>query len=304
MATNLVEELSGPSGPFAITYTIEQGSPDACSTSEYFRWVSSKWNCLLNDANIDEAAVQGFFEQHVCMLPAVDKTFGGLGGHGYFPNAVITQPRLAGIISKVPDFLCIARNSAGIYATFIEIEDPKKPWATRTGQKAHELTQAMNQITEWQAWFNVPSNQQAFLNDYRLPSEWIRSRSFFQRYILIYGRRSDLSLTEEVSRQREFWQPKDTTIMTYDRLQPERNHTQYITATLDAAGYRALHIPPTFRLGPVMAPFRALIRDLNKAIETNSQISQERKLFLLRRSPYWDEWVRNGGGTLNVGDWE
>src|SRR5438552_1960457 len=113
---------------------------------DYVATMESEWNALLSSNSVAESDFQEFLERHPCYLPQVDHFFGGRGGHGPYPSAVITQPVLPGYSRKIPDFLWIARDSATVYAVLIEIEDPKKSWATSAGQSSAEFTQGTNQI--------------------------------------------------------------------------------------------------------------------------------------------------------------
>ena len=89
------------------TYKIETPPERAMPWLEYERRISKKWIKLLNSDGCDEKEYQSFFEEYPCFLPYVFGAF-QVGHHGLFPNAVISQPILTGLSSRLPDFLMLA----------------------------------------------------------------------------------------------------------------------------------------------------------------------------------------------------
>lgn len=267
--------------------------------------VNEKWAALLNNhEEQQEKDFQQFLERHPCMLPWLYGEI-GRGAHGMFPNALISQPVLAGLSSKRPDFMWIASDSGSVYVVMIEIEHPKKPWATRSGQPSSTFTQAQNQLKDWQNWFADPLNEERFKKDYQIPSNYLHSHSFEQVYLLIYGRRSDPSLTNAVNKKRRLLQNSNEIFMTYDRLKPTRELEDCLTVNIDGAGYKALHVQPTMRLGPWNAEDRSLIGAKHGAVDRNIYLSKERKQFLNSRWQYWDDWAKKPSkGILATGDVE
>ncbi len=177
---------------------MKKSRHSAWNWDRYERKIIKEWQSLLdNQKQYKESDFQSFFEKNPCFLPLPFEE----GAHGLFPTAVISQPILSGLVSKIPDFLLLSRDSASFYANFIEIEDPNKPWATQSGQQSAQLTQAINQIKDWKSWFQNGNNKQKFIDEYQIPHDLIKGRSFEQRYILIYGRRNDPSLTDEFNKR-------------------------------------------------------------------------------------------------------
>src|SRR3972149_3871929 len=174
------------------TYKIIIPPEQAMPWQSYESKVLKEWNTLLSAANCEESVFQSFFEKHPCFLPMPHTVFLGSGHHGLFPSAVISQPTLAGLSSKRPDFLMIGRDSESVYAIMIEIESPCKKWFTKRGHPTSDLTLAINQLKDWQVWFKDPLNAEQFKRDYRISDELLRFRSFEQRYLLIYGRRKEV----------------------------------------------------------------------------------------------------------------
>jgi hypothetical protein len=268
----------------------------AMAWADYRRIVQREWDQLLLDAELQtERAFQSFFELHPCMLPLV-----GGGHHGLFPSAVISQPKLPSLEQSIPDFLIVSSNSEAVYTQFIEIESPHKRWATKLGQPSRDFKQAVDQIKTWKAWFSDAANVMQFQRTYRLPG--YGGRTLVPMYVLIYGRRSDPSLTEEVTRKRHHLQTGDEVYMTYDRLHASESLSTALTVKIDRRGYRAISIPPTVRLNFLDADDWAIIRDKDKALKRNQYLSDVRRSFLLERWPYWDAWVkRPGPGPHSLG---
>ena len=110
--------------------------------------------------------------------------------------------------------------------------------------------------------------------------------------ILVYGRRSELDEQPDLARQRGSLLSGDAELMSFDRLlDPQYIDTRMKDAvTVRATGdgrYRAEYVPPVFSLGPVLAERLLVIDGWEEAIEKNSDISNERKMFLQRRIPLY-----------------
>lgn len=271
------------------TYEIVKPPEPAMPWPEYKHRISTDWKSLLESDECDEIKFQSFLENHPCFLPCVHGAFNE-GHHGLFPNAVISQPVLTGLATKIPDFLMIANDSECIYALLIEIESPCKSWFTKTGQQRAELTQAINQLKEWQLWFSDPLNVAQFMDEYKIPDKMKRIRIFEQKYILIYGRRDEV-ISSGHNKKRAKLEGKNEIYMTYDRLFPDERLSNDLCAKIDGKGYKAISVPPTFRFYPWDAKDLSLIRGKEEAAQNNNIISEKRKKFLVDRWQYWDKWA-------------
>jgi hypothetical protein len=90
--------------------------------------LASRWRQLIDsDESTDERLVQSFLERHPSLLPG-SHSVDGSSGHWPFPFAVISQPKLPGLSTRIPDFMWIASDSASVYPILIEIETPHKRW--------------------------------------------------------------------------------------------------------------------------------------------------------------------------------
>ena len=287
------------------TYKIVDPPEPAMSWEDYEQLLWDDWVNLLNsDAQNDESIFHQFFESHPCLIPSVYGVF-GKGGHGAWPSAIISKPVLPAFTRKIPDFMFIASDSSAVYAVLIEIEAPGKSWSTKKGKQTEKLTQAIDQIKDWKAWFAEPLNTEQFKSYYHIPNEILNHRSFFQRYIVIYGRREEAMHNGAFSKKRALLQGNDEIFMTYDRLTPQKDLSNYLCVNIRADGYHAISVPPTLRLNPFDAPNWAIIQDKSRAVLKNKFITKKRKDFLIKRWEYWDEWGKSKNkGIISTGAFE
>ncbi len=237
------------------------------------------------------------------MVPG-GQSMSGPTGHSAYPAALITQPRLPGFDERIPDFLWIAKDSLHVYAVLIEIEAPTKRIFRQDGTQTADFTQAQSQLAEWKVWLSSPTNQQQFRDAYCPEAEfpWVH---FKPQYVLIYGRRSEFVDHPERNLSRTHLQRDNEYHMTFDRLQPLRDHSQYMTVRYGRKGYSAVSMPPTFEFRPSMSESRAKILNKEDIVEQTPYLNASRKEFIMRRIPYWDSWSKlENKGVINAGDWE
>lgn len=276
-----------------MNYHIEEPPEKALSWEAYEGGITKDWDILLNGEPSSEAAIQAFLEKHPSMVPGAFGLSGGESGHYPWPSSLISQPPLPSYNHRIPDFMWLSQWSDTEQPVLIEIEAPSKRWFTRSGTPTADFTQAMNQIAEWKAWFAVPHNIQAFKEFYGLDREAWRRRRFRPAYLLIYGRRAEASADPTLTQKRGIIYGDDVTSMTYDRLRPNPKTMDLICVKVDGPmAFHALSVPATLTWSPSLAEERALMSGLDDAIEANPYISQQRKQFLIRRLPYWNEWGR------------
>jgi hypothetical protein len=244
---------------------------------------------LLSSGECRESQYQRFLELNPSFLPWFYGTFGA-GHHGLTHGAIVSQPRLVGIRGKQPDFLMITRDSASVYAVLIEIESPCKRWFTKEGSPTADLTQAIGQLRSWKAWFEEPGKLESFSHEYQVPRAF-RDRRFEQRYILIYGRRTDL-LESGFAYLRSQQQQPDERFLSYDHLDPNEHLDDAVTARLNGNGYKAVSIPPTFQNGPFQAGNLVMVGRKEDAADAHSLMPVERAAFLRQRFAYWDAWAK------------
>lgn len=270
---------------------------------DYANKVQAEWKALLDsDAGQGEKPIQRFLETHPSLVPGA-QSMSGPSGHSAYPAALIRQPKLPSFDYKIPDFMWIAVDSAKIYAVMIEIEAPKKKWFNKDETPNAKFSQAKDQLTKWRVWFREPRNEEAFLDYYNLPS-WRRDRRFVPQFVLIYGRRAEFEGKPNLTKKRANEERESEYFMTFDRLKPIHDSSQYMTIERNKSGYKAVSIPATVQLGPVFSQYRSLISGKEYCVDSSHYMTNERKGFLTRRLAYWDEYGRNPGGLMNSGDRE
>lgn len=270
---------------------------------DYEELILANWDELLNkNPAPTEKAIQHFLEKHPSMVPGAFNLIGAESGHHPWLRGLISQPVLPSFDHHKPDFMWLSKNSATVEPVLIEIEAPDKHWWTKSGQPTAQLTQALDQIAEWKAWFAEPHNIQEFKDIYGLTREDWRKMNFRPSYLLIFGRRTEANRTPNLTAKRSHLAPDDVKIRTYDSLQPnpkasqlvcmkiENDHGQYI--------FKALSVPATLVWKPAFASDRALLSGLDHAIDSNEQIPHKRKNFLKQRLHYWSEWSNNQNGQM------
>jgi hypothetical protein len=273
------------------SYELVTNGPAAMHWGDYEAVITRDWQALLSSGACgDERVFQTFLERHPCLVPGPFGLF-GTSGHAPYPAAVISQPVLPDFTRKTPDFMWIAKSSSAICPVLIEIEAPSKRWFTKEGRPRAELTQALDQLTEWKTWFAEPLNAAQFCKYYRIFDD-------FRPYILIYGRESEPNSSRNRIQKRVHLSRPDEFLMTFDRLRPEPKASDFLCARIDAEGYRAITVPPTIHLGPVLANDPAQIRGKKKATHASPHLSDERRAFLVQRFDYWDRWSRERRGRI------
>ena len=284
------------------TYKIEQSPEEPVSWEQYEQLITAEWTALLNrNPPPSEKEVQIFLEKHPSMVPGA---FGFVGGEsGHYPRlcGLITQPPLPSYDKKIPDFMWLAQNSDTVEPVLIEIEAPSKHWFTKNGRPTASLTQALKQIADWKAWFEAPRNVESFKTFYGLDSGW-RARRFRPSYLLIYGRRAEASANPN----RSHLFPENVFGRTFDRLQPNPKADDLVCLKAVNPGvFEVVSVPPTLKWEPILAEERARCSGWNEAIRANQQISLKRQEFLIRRLPYWNDWVhRSERNGINLSDKE
>jgi hypothetical protein len=277
------------------------------SWADYEMRVKQEWTGLLNsEAGCDERTVHRFLASHPCMVPGA-YSMTGPSGHSPFPQALISEAPLAGIGRRIPDFIWLAKNSANFSPVFIEIESPCKRWFTDAGVPHHHLTEAVNQLAEWQPWLNRPENVAVFYENFQVPDYFKRTLHFRPEFVLIYGRRAEFDERPNLRRLRAQFERHGQVVMTFDRLEPAPNCSDYICVTKTSERYRALTVPATLQLGPVFADCWSLFDNVAEAIDSNNWISNERKAFLVERTAYWRDWARDETRHPSIqrtDDWE
>ncbi|MFJ7649158.1 Shedu immune nuclease family protein [Lysinibacillus sp. NPDC097279] len=285
-------------------YELVYDAPKAIEWDAYEKKVMDEYKILLKENADDERKFQEFFERNPSLLPGAFGIFGN-SGHAPYNNALITQPLLQGLTTKIPDFLWLATDSLNIYPIFIEIEKPNKKWFRKNGQPTAEFTQAQSQLSEWKQWYDNPIHQSLFFQYYDIDREINNGRVVKPQYVLIYGSSiNEFEGKPELNRKRAHLPRENEVYMTFDRLTPEFKARNTITCQVKDRNYLAKYVAPTFELGPLYAK---QLNRISKKVEAinNSLIDEERKGFLVSRIGYWEKLgSEQPSGSMNTGDWE
>ena len=279
-------------------YDLEIGPPHV--PDHEFAEQSSQQYCKFLSTDPTEPEVQAFLEKHPWLVPG-HSTPGVASGHYPLHCALITQPRLMGQDTYIPDFMWIATHSGAWFPTLVEIESPGKRIFNQDGTPSADFNRARNQLNQWRSWFNEPVNVEQFLRMYGIPDSMLR-RTRRLHMILIYGRRSEFEGNPKLTHQRGSLLPgQDEELMSFDRLTVDTSMRDAITVKAIGHGrYRAAWVPPIFETGPGQAERLPYIDGILEAIGANPEIDSGRKAFLKRRIPYWQGWASSGGGIYNM----
>jgi Domain of unknown function (DUF4263) len=227
----------------------------------------------------EEHVFQDWLERHPAFVPGA-RGPGGNSGHNPWPDALISQPSLEGIVGKQPDFCWIASDSAEVTAMLVEIETPAKRWQ-RTSEPVQtaDLTQALEQLNSWRAWFNDPIRAAGFLREYLAP-DYIASRTFSQHYLLIYGSREEYQGDGVREGQRAASiRGDDFQLMSFDRL-PEIVDgwsARFGCVRRQGSGYRAIAVPSIFSLQGVTDSALAITEGYEDAIAASPMAEPRRR---------------------------
>jgi hypothetical protein len=288
------------------TYHMKTGVPAPMAWDDYHAIVDREWQVLLNrKPSPSEREVQTFLQDHPCLIPGAYCLVGNQSGHCPWLCSVIAQAPLPSYNKRVPDFMWIAKDSEIDQPVLIEIEAPGKKWWREDGRPHADLTQALDQLAEWKAWFEVPHNVLAFKAFYGLDRDTWKGRPLKPAYALIYGRREEANRNPALTAKRVNMRAADIVMMTYDRLRPLKSADELFCVKKDSVGITTISVPPTMTWGPVLAFARKDIRNKENAIQANPNIPSARKTFLLSRLDYWDAWAVHGAeGLITVADHE
>lgn len=272
---------------------------------KYASIVRREWADLLGQPNASEQDFHKFLERHPCLIPGHDAFMsaggwdnpaGPVAGCGF----VVSKPLIPGISNRFPDFMWAPADSQTQWIVLVEIEDPKKPWFVKSGQRSAQLTQAEDQIAQWRSMLNDPANFWQFKSLYNIPG----SRPIDFAYCLIYGRRRDVSNPSAAAKRDALRQGYgDITWMSYDHLRPIEDASLYPCARVSTnREFRAISFSPTIRLDPWLVKAWQRLKEKREAILGSPHFENSRREFLADRLEYWD--VAMASGTMvSALDW-
>jgi hypothetical protein len=186
----------------------------------------------------------------------------------------------------------VRQDTAAIRPICIEIESPRKTWFNRGSRTpTADLTQAIDQLTEWKVWFSSPENQLIFAKTYAPDHS---HRPVEPQFVLVYGRDSEFRAATSVHenpgymRQKRDHMPRSREhYFTYDQLVPEQEGADYATLTLQADRWDLHSLPPTFSTGSLIMELAEVIDNPSIALSQTVLMSAERQAYIIERWAYW-----------------
>jgi hypothetical protein len=119
------------------------------------------------------------------------------------------------------DFFYFSKSSDDWNAVFIELEKPSSKFFKGSSNEFHsEFSRALQQINRWRAWFLSEQNKAAFLSTVsaiHVPEHMARNPTF-NKYVLVFGRRSEYAANEDRRRLIAAQESPDFKIVTFDSL--------------------------------------------------------------------------------------
>ena len=168
----------------------------------------------LLDEDHKEQVYQLFLEKHTRFIP---REF--IQNHGIGQDLVLRKLSF-GADYKV-DFSYFSKSSDDWHAVFIEIEKPSSRFFKGNTNEFHaDFLNALQQINQWKAWFLSDQNRGSFLSmvsAIQVPRHMARNPTY-NRYVLVFGRRSEYSGNEDRRRLVRAYEADDFKIITFDSL--------------------------------------------------------------------------------------
>lgn len=292
-------------------YTFENNSPKSMVYGEYHKKVMEKYEKLLQTKGDQETVFQKFFEKNPTLVPGARSSFfGAASGHPPYMKTLITQPRIRGLEDKIPDFMWLSYDSSVFSPVLIEIEAPNKRLFTQKGTQTAKFTQALDQIKDWKVVLSNPVNVLNFYNDFSIP-ENLRQLNFEPYYVLIYGRRSEFEDNPLLIRKRSQLTGSNEVLMSFDRINPSFPDQNHVCSRVKAGIYEACSLDPTLKIGPSTSHLLEFSNIVN-AVDNmdNDFVTLERRVFLKKRIPYWNQYHRDAANGIKVeiefesGEWQ
>jgi hypothetical protein len=166
---------------------------------------------LLNDADATEPDVQNYLENNTELISLPWRL-----NHALHQEAIISKFPLDPSI--ITDFAYLTKSSGEWYLVLVELEDPKKPIFKSDKKRvmlSRDLTAALDQMAEWKVFAERHKDEiVGRISLLRRPLEHNRVRI---KYVLIYGRRKELTSQERIDRLASLGDGSQR-IVTYDSL--------------------------------------------------------------------------------------
>jgi hypothetical protein len=282
-----------------MTYEFTKNPPKPIEDNDYVKKANEEFKYLLDNYPEDETKFQNFFELNPSFMPGARDEFSIMGqsGHEPYVNCLISQPKISGIINRIPDFMWLANDSAYFTPVIIEIEAPSKKYFRKDGSPTSHFSQARNQLEEWQTILKRPENILSFYRDFSIPQDLI-DLTFKPRFVLIYGRREEFEHDKILKQKRGALMNNDQVLMSYDRIKPKFLNN-YITCFVKNGKFIAKNLSPIFKIGSY-ADEMYNIENLVGALDNTAHLTEERKIFLKEKIPYCLEYFKTEKKGIEV----
>jgi len=194
---------------------------------------------LLNDPDASEPDVQNYLENNTELISLPWRL-----NHALHQEAIISKFPLD--TSIITDFAYLTKSSGEWYLVLVELEDPKKPIFKSDKQRvilSRDLAAALDQIAEWKTFADRHKDEIVRrISLLRRPLENNRVRI---KYVLIYGRRKELTGQERIDRLASLGEGS-LKVVTYDSLLSKATPDEWwpknvLTLTKRSLRFKYLH---------------------------------------------------------------
>lgn len=237
----------------------------------------------LLDDGVREQKIQKFLEENTRFIP---REF--VQNHGICHSLVIRKLPFGADYKS--DFFYFSKSSADWNAVFIEIEKPTSRFFKASTNELHsDFLRAIQQIKQWKAWFLSDQNKAGFLSSVsaiQVPAHMAKNPTF-NKYVLVFGRRSEYSLNVDRLRLVRACETDDFKIISFDSLAEDlerkyevaigSRHNQFIDILTDHSTDPDLYswIEPT-----QIRVSKSLHEKLKNAPATNVLVASENGKFI------------------------
>ena len=201
----------------------------------------------LLDEKRDEQSYQSFMEKHTRFIPRSFEQ-----NHGIHLGLVLRKFSLGA--DHKSDFFFLSKSTVNWNAVFIEIEKPSSRFFKGNKNTLHsDFLNALQQVNQWRAWFLDDHNKAGFLSSIsaiHVPHHMTGNPTNY-KYILVFGRRSELCGNEDRRKLVMANKTDDFDIMTFDSLAEGlagkydvsigSRHNQYIDVLTDDITHPSLY---------------------------------------------------------------
>lgn len=171
----------------------------------------------LIDKSEKEDVYQKFLEENTKLIPTKPFEL----NHGVHFELVISKMKISD--SYISDFFYLSKSSDTWNIVFIEIERPNVKLFNMDGTISGALNKGISQINDWNSFFNINSNKNAFLDNLIINKLMGFNPSFLEnecefKYILIIGRRDELFNNPKFRTKLKRLENENFSILSYDSL--------------------------------------------------------------------------------------